>query len=190
MARLCFKYGVVHSGKSQEMEFLKQRFLKYSIPVFVMAPVIYHGTEIASYDYLIGKDENIYKTVKQQFAHLQCIFIADSHLLEKRHVDQLLQIVVSLNIAVICYGLRTDFRTNGFSGAGRLLELSHVVIEMKSRCRCGEQAVFSVRKINGKVTFCGEQVAKGEQVSYEGLCPNCYYRKLAQYKKLKESARI
>lgn len=190
MAKLCFKYGTVKSGKSDELKFLRKRFKKYAIPILVMAPVAFHGTEISNYDYLIGKDENIYKTVKQQFSQIKCLFIEDAHLLENRHIDQLLQIAVTLHIAVVCYGLRTDFRTNSFAGACRLLEIAQVIQEMDSVCECGIKAVFNVRKVDGKVTFRGEQFEQDEHVSYEAICPSCYYRKLFHYKKLKESGRI
>ena len=190
MAKLCFKYGTVKSGKGEELKFLKRRFLKCSIPILVMAPVAFHKTEISKYDYLIGKEENIFKTIKGQFAYVNCIFIEDAHLLEAKHIDQLLQVVEMLHIAVVCYGLRTDFRMNGFAGASRLLEVAQVIQEVKSVCECGKKAIFSVRKIDGKVTFCGDKVVTNEHISYDAICPSCYYRKLLHYKKLKESGSI
>ena len=102
-----------------------------------------------------------------------------------------MQVVVRLNIPVICYGLRTDFRTNGFPGATRLLEIAHTIEEMKTICACGRKAMFNGRKINGKFIFDGEQVAiDGEdKITYESLCPYCYYDKLSKYRKLREQLR-
>lgn len=49
--------------------------------------------------------------------------------------------------------------------------------------------MYNARLINGKFTFDGEQVAidNKDNVTYEALCPNCYYDKLLKYEKLKNS---
>ena len=102
----------------------------------------------------------------------------------------MLQVVLQYDIAVLCFGLRTDFRTNGFIGARRLLELSQVLIKIPTFCKCGREALFSVRKQSGKITFQGEKIVNNKDISYEALCPKCYYRKVIQYKKLKEQGRL
>ena len=58
---------------------------------------------------------------------------------------------------------------------------------MPTKCTCGNKALFSVRKENGKTTFSGTQIKQGQEITYEALCPKCYYHKVMQYKKLKES---
>ena len=119
MSRLGFLYGTVHANKTERAKFLKNRFLKYKFPVLLMAPVITHQDDISSYDYLIGKEENIFLTIKRQFSDLKLLIIDDAHLLSEVQIDQLLQVAITLNIAVLCFGLRTDFRTSGFLGARR-----------------------------------------------------------------------
>ncbi len=191
MGRLAFQYGTVHTSKSERVFFLKNRFLKYHLPVMIMVPIVMHKDDISSYDYLISRDENIFLTIKRQFSNLNLLIIDDAHLLSEVQVDQLLQVAINLNIAVLCLGLRTDFRTAGFPGARRLLEISQVLISRKTYCACcGEEALFSIRKSDGKTTFSGEKILKDDHILYEAVCPNCYYRKLIQYKKLKESGRI
>ncbi len=92
-------------------------------------------------------------------------------------IDQLLMIAIKLNVPVIAYGLRTDFKMNGFEGSERLLLIAHSIEELKTICRCGRKAIFNARKINGKFVSDGAQVAiDGEnKVEYESLCSNCYY---------------
>ena len=87
-----------------------------------------------------------------------------------RHLD---------GVPVLAYGIRTDFLTNGFPGSIRLLEIAHSLEELKTICRCGRKAMFNGRKIDGKFVFDGEQVAiDGVDVSYESLCPVCYFNEL------------
>lgn len=190
MSRLAFKYGTVHALKSDDVNKIKYNFLKHQLSVMTMAPMLTHQEDISSYDYLIGKDENIFLTIKRQFSNLWLLIIDDAHLLSERQIDQLLQVAINLDVAVLCFGLRTDFRTSGFPGARRLLEIAPVLLKISTYCECGKEALFSVRKENGKITFSGSQILQEKDVSYEALCPRCYYRKLIQYKKLKESGRM
>ena len=117
------------------------------------------------------------------------MYIDEAQFLAKKQVEELMQIVVNYDIPVICYGLRTDFRTNGFEGASRLLELAHSIEELKTICNCGKKALFNTRKINNKFTFSGKQVAIDgkDEITYVALCPKCYYDKLKKYKRIKEA---
>lgn len=190
MSRLAFWYSTVHAYKSEHAFLLKEKFKKHHLSVMVMAPVVTHQEDISKYDYLIGREENIYLTMKKQFTNIHLLVIDDAHLLNELQIDQLLQVSINLNIAILCFGLRTDFRTSGFAGARRLLEIAPVLLKIPTYCECGKEALFSIRKENGKTTFSGNQLLKGNDVCYEAVCPGCYYRKLIQYKKLKESGRI
>ena len=85
-----------------------------------------------------------------------------------------------LEIPVICYGLRSDFKTMAFPGSLRLFEVSDVMEELITICRCGKRAKFNGRIVNGEFTSNGEQVAiDGENhVEYESLCGKCYLEKV------------
>lgn len=138
-------------------------------------------------DYRFKPTDNIFKHIKQLPEKINCLFIDEAQFLEPTQVDELMQVVVKLNIPVICYGLRTDFRTKGFPGSTRLLEIAHTIEEMKTICPCGRKAMFNARIVNGKVTTEGDQVAiDGENsVTYQALCPHCYYKEIRK-KKSKE----
>lgn len=106
-----------------------------------------------------------------------CLLIDESQFLTRDQVDQALEIAVLDDVPVLAYGIRTDFLTNGFPGSLRLLEIAHSLEELKTICRCGKKAMFNGRKVNGDFVFDGAQVAiDGEQVTYESLCPSCYFR--------------
>ncbi len=81
------------------------------------------------------------------------------------------------DVPVMCYGIRTDFRTHAFPGSARLLEIAHSLEELKTICRCGRKAMFNGRKVDGNYVFDGDQVAiDGMSVTYESLCPACYLK--------------
>ena len=109
--------------------------------------------------------------------------------MSENQVEDLLHIAVECDVPVICYGLRTDFRTDGFVGSTRLLQIAHDLEELKTICDCGRKAIFNVRKVDGKFSYSGDQVAIDgkEEVTYDSLCPKCYYEKLKVYNRIKKS---
>ena len=130
-------------------------------------------------DRLIGPDDNIYE-LYDSFTNgedISCILVDESQFLQKEQVDQLMAIASKKNVPVICYGLRTDFQTEGFSGSKRLLLIAHSLEELKTICRCGKKAVLNGRKINGQFVFEGDQIAidDADHIDYEALCVDCYY---------------
>lgn len=90
-----------------------------------------------------------------------------------------------LDIPVICYGLRTDFKSNMFEGSKRLLEVSDELEELVTICSCGKKAKFNARKINGEYTLDGNQVEidNNTKVTYESLCGKCYIKKVLKMNK-------
>jgi len=139
-------------------------------------------------DILLDVNENAYEKVKNicKEETINCILVDEVQFLKKEQIDQLFEIAVKLDIPTICYGLRTDFKMNGFEGSMRLLLLAHSMEELKTICRCGKKASLNGRKINGKFVFEGEQIAidKEDNVEYESLCPKCYLEYRDEIKKL------
>ena len=198
MAKLYFRYGAMNSGKTAILLQTAYNYEERGMKVLIIKPGI--DTKGADFlvsriglqrkvDYIILEDEDIYKKLMNKLDGFSCILVDEAQFLSKKQVDSLMKIVVDFDLPIICYGLRTDFRTEGFEGATRLLEIAHSIDEMKTICKCGRKAIFNTRKVNGKFTFSGEKVAIDEQneVTYESLCPKCYYEKLNKYKKLQDS---
>jgi thymidine kinase len=136
-------------------------------------------------DFLVTPDLNL-RTEFQKRSSLQreatgkrvaCLLLDEAQFLTRDQVDQALEIAVLDDVPVLAFGIRTDFLTNGFPGSLRLLEIAHSLEELKTICRCGKKAMFNGRKVNNAFVFDGAQVAiDGDQVTYESLCPSCYYR--------------
>ena len=83
------------------------------------------------------------------------------------------------NKPVICYGLRSDFKTIAFPGSLRLFEVADVMEELYTICRCGKKAKFNARTINNEFVYEGEEVAiDGIDAQYEPLCGECYMKKV------------
>lgn len=195
MAKLYFRYGAMNSGKTTALLQVAYNYQERGMRVLILKPsvdtkggdrlVSRLGTERKA-DYLVTAGENVFDLVAQeQQAHgkLACVLCDESQFFTPAQAEQLFLVTVDLNIPVICYGLRADFMLKGFPGATRLLELAHTIEEMKTICACGRKATCNGRKINGEFVFEGDQIAIDtvDQVQYESLCPQCWFREYRAY---------
>lgn len=185
MAKLYFRYGAMGAGKTTLLLQTAFNYEEKQLKVLLLKPVIdTKGKEHLvsrlglerKVDYLIKEQDDIFSLLAQK-KDISCILVDEAQFLTKKQVDELLQVVVLLGIPVICYGLRTDFRGEGFPGAERLLLIAHSIEEMKTICRCGKKAIFNARKVNGEFVFLGDQVEIDDKdtVDYEPLCAECYF---------------
>ena len=194
MAKLYFKYGAMNSGKSTVLLQSAHNYEERGMRTIILKPMVdtKGDDKIVSrlgvtrkVDYLVKAEDSIDTIVDKDITasgNLHCIFVDECQFLTVKQAEELFWIAVSMDIPVLCYGLRTDFLTNGFAASSRLLELAHSIEEMKTICRCGKKAMFNARKINGKFVFRGAQVAIDNEnnVEYESLCPVCYAREKAK----------
>ena len=185
MAKLYFRYGAMNSGKSTLLLQTCHNYEENGMTAIIVKPSVdTKGKEkIVSrigaereVDLLLGKDDNLFDIVKSKYNDVNCILVDEAQFLTKEQANECMDIVVDLDIPVICYGLRTDFLTNGFEGSTRLLEIAHTLEEMKTICRCGRKAIYNARFVNGTFTIDGKQVAiDGEEnVTYVPMCAKCY----------------
>ena len=83
------------------------------------------------------------RTSRHKARSIAC-FVDEAQFLSKAQVWQLSEVVDQLNIPVLCYGLRTDFRGELFEGS-RLLASADELIEIKTICHSGRKATMVVR---------------------------------------------
>lgn len=118
------------------------------------------------------------------YSKIACLLVDEAQFLTPQQITELWLITKIHNIPVICYGLRTDFKTNSFPGSQRLMELADEIEELITICRCGKRAKFNARKVNEEFVSDGEQVVIDEtnNVTYEALCGKCYIQKVLKLK--------
>lgn len=129
----------------------------------------------------IYPDTNLYDMVRDmsdQGPYPRWILVDEAQFLSPAQVDQLAAVVDDFGINVVCYGLRTDFRTNLFEGSRRLLEIADTIDEVKSTCTCGRKTI-----VNARVNSAGEIITEGEVVEiggndrYIAVCRRCWRNK-------------
>ena len=102
---------------------------------------------------------------------LSCVLLDEAQFLTKRQVFELGEIVDKLDIPVLTYGLRTDFKGQPFDGSLNLLAWADELIEIKTVCHCGKKATMVLRvDKNGKPQIQGEQILIGGNDTYISVC--------------------
>ena len=108
---------------------------------------------------------------KQHNVKLQCVLVDEAQFLTKAQVYQLTEVVDKLDIPVLTYGLRSDFRAEPFEGSQYLLILADNLVEIKTICHCGRKAIMNMRvDEHGKAVKSGEQIQIGGNESYVAMC--------------------
>ena len=188
MAKLYFKYGAMGSSKTAQALITKFNYEERGMKVWLAKPAIdvrdgdlwiKSRIGLAEKAYAIREDENVYEYFKQiSHAPFDVIIIVECQFLTPEQVDQLGQIVIDFDIPVLCFGLRTDFRTEMFPGSRRLFEIAESISEIKTICECGRKASVNARiDANGNIITEGEQVFLGGNDSYTAMCYKCYLEK-------------
>jgi len=131
----------------------------------------------------VSDDTNIFNYIDNLPYSVDCVLVDEVQFFQKHHIFELSDIVDKLDIPVIAYGLRSDFRMEPFEGSTYMLILADQIEELKTLCvECNKKAVLNVRysKIEVADGFVkqiltdGEQVQVGGNESYIPLCRKCY----------------
>lgn len=193
MAKLYFRYAAMNAGKTTallqvahnyEENGMKVILLKSEIDTKGDRRVVSRLGISRAVDILLNENESVF-TYIDEIKCANCILVDEAQFLKTKQVDELWYISKVLDIPVICYGLRTDFKSNMFEGSKRLLEVSDELEELVTICSCGKKAKFNARKINGEYTLDGNQVEidNNTKVTYESLCGKCYIKKVLKMNK-------
>ena len=191
MSKLFFRYGAMNSGKSTGLLQVAHNYEERNQAVILVKPVVdtKGGAQVVSRlnvtrdaDIVLGADEDLrqavhaHRSARPATANpIACVLIDEAQFLSPEQVDQAMTIAVLDDIAVLAYGIRTDFQTRAFPGSRRLLEIAHNIEEMKTICRCGSKAIFNARLTDDGIAKEGSQVLIDQEgVSYEALCGRCY----------------
>ena len=184
MAKIHFKYGAMNSGKTDTLIKTAYNYEERELNVVVIKPEIdtKGGTTITArgghsreVDILADSGLDLRHEIGKRNL-IACVLVDEAQFLTPDQISQLYSVAKEDDISVICYGLRTDFRTQLFPGSQRLLEVADNIEKLPTMCFCGSQAEFNTRKVNGNYIFTGDQVAiDGEdEVEYDSLCGSCY----------------
>lgn len=188
--KLYFRYGTMGSAKTAMLLTNAYNFEERGIAYLCYKPVIdtredrnvirsrigierecrwiYNETDL--FEEISGLDDS--------GAMPEWILVDEAQFLTSQQVDQLARIVDTFGCNIICYGLRTDFKTNLFEGSRRLFEIADSIDEVKSTCSCGGKTIVNARiDSKGEIITEGAQVEIGGNDRYMSVCRRCWTNK-------------
>lgn len=184
MAQLFFKYGTMNSGKSLEILKVKHNYEEQGKKVVLLTSGVDNRTEIGEVSSRVGvkspaipifEETDIFEIIKSK-KNISCVLVDESQFLKKHHVLSLAKVVDKLNIPVMAFGLKNDFRNQLFEGSENLLIYADKVEEIKTVCwYCNRKATMNLHVIDGKPTYEGEQIQIGGNDEYYSVCRHHYY---------------
>ncbi|MBQ6460968.1 thymidine kinase [Candidatus Saccharibacteria bacterium] len=191
MAKLYFRYGAMGCGKTMQLLQVAFNYEERGHKVCVIKPKTdtKNGTKLLTRigperetNFCFNHNTDLFKEISKKYKDVQCVLVDEAQFLTKAQVDQLMLVTIKLNIPVMAYGLRLNFRQEdgGFEGATRLLQIAHDIEEIKTICECGKKATYNSRFLNGKFVCDGPDVLIDgtTEIEYRALCPACYQKYL------------
>jgi thymidine kinase len=182
MAKLYFHYSTMNAGKSTVLLQAAHNYEERGMTPYLLTAQFDNragegriGSRIG-----IGKEADTFGAGEDLFAKIKnrldqgpcaCIFIDEAQFLETHQVWQLARAVDDLDVPVMCFGLRVDFRGELFPGSATLLALADEMREIRTICHCGKKATMVVRQDEtGRALRDGAQIQIGGNETYVSLC--------------------
>lgn len=194
MAKLYFKYGTMESGKSTKIIQEAYNYDRNNKSIIVAKPII----DLKGNDKIVSRigiqrkidvyieSDNLKEIYEKINKDTFCILIDEAQFLNKNQVFELFKITKLLEIPVMCYGLKSNFKGEFFEGSEALMIYADSLEEIVTICSCGKKARFNARKVNGDFVTDGEDVlidGSNENVEYVPLCGECYIKKVKKLQK-------
>lgn len=188
MAKLYFKYGTMGSSKTAQALITKFNYEERGMKTVLIKPSVdtRDGKNIcksriglSAEALTVNKSVNLFKLIRAM--KVDVVIVDECQFLTEDQVDQLADVVMEMDVPVLCFGLRADFQTHLFPGSKRLFEIADSITEIKYICECGNKAVVNARlDENGRVVTEGSQVLIGGNDRYVAMCRKCWLKKIKE----------
>jgi thymidine kinase len=175
MAKLYFYYSAMNAGKTTTLLQSAHNYHERGMRTLILTPrlddrygagVVKSRIGLSARGRQFTRDDDLRAVVEADIARqgpLHCVLVDEAQFLSKRQAWQLTDIVDALDVPVLAYGLRTDFRGELFEGSQYLLAWADNLVEIKTICHTGRKATMVVR-VDGN----GRAITEGPQVEIGG----------------------
>ncbi|WP_425642979.1 thymidine kinase [Marinomonas gallaica] len=182
MAKLYFYYSAMNAGKSTTLLQSAYNYQERGMNTLLLTAALddrySQGTitsriGIEAEAELFKENTKLFELILRRHhqASIGCVLVDESQFLTKEQVYQLSEVVDRLDIPVLAFGIRTDFRGELFPGSQALLAWSDKLIELKTICHCGSKANMVIRvDAEGRAIKEGTQIEIGGNDRYISVC--------------------
>ncbi len=182
MAKLYFNYSTMNAGKSTLLLQASHNYRERGMRTLLLTARhddragegrIASRIGIAEPAETYGPEDDLFALIaaRQAAAPVACALVDEAQFLTPAQVWQLADAADDLDVPVMAYGLRVDFRGELFPGSAALLALSDSLREVRTICHCGRKAAMVARMDpSGRAVTEGAQVEIGGNDRYVSLC--------------------
>lgn len=185
MAQLYYRYGTMNSGKTIEILKVAYNYEEQGKSVVIMTSALdtrdgvgYVSSRIGMKRPAIAIEEStdIFGFIRDLPEKPYCVLVDEAQFLKRHHVYDLARVVDELDIPVMAFGLKNDFRNELFEGSKYLLLLADKIDEIKTICQyCKKKATMVLRTQDGLPVYDGEQIQIGGNETYISVCRKHYF---------------
>ena len=192
MAKLYFYYSAMNAGKTTTLLQSAYNYHERGMRTLILTPRLDHRAGegvvasrigLRAVGEVFGADDDLEAIARADVAAngpLHCVLVDEAQFLNKRQAWQLTEIVDRMNVPVLAYGLRTDFRGELFEGSQYLLAWADNLVEIKTICHSGRKATMVLRvDENGRAISDGPQVEIGGNERYVSVSRGEFKRVMA-----------
>lgn len=183
MAKLYFRYGTMGSAKTLNLLAVAHNYNSQGKKVLLLKPKLdtRFGEEAVrsraglsrDADHLLEPDTDTMAFVPS-WVGVACVLVDEAQFLSEKNIEDLRRIATQQGIPVICYGLRSNYKTRLFDGSKRLMELADTIEELKTTCHyCNRKATMNL-KLGASHDFSGPDVILGAEDTFHPACYTCY----------------
>ena len=177
MAKLYFRYGAMNSGKTANLLMVADNYINQGKNVIILKPDKDTRWNIAAEvksraivssqpAILVSDTQDLLEFINEKLIEkeLAAILVEEAQFLTAEQVRQLAIIVDTMNIPVLCYGLRCSYLDGKlFEGSAALLYWADTIEEIKNVCQyCTSKATKNLLRINGVPKYSGDFVVMGD----------------------------
>ena len=177
MAKLYFRYGAMNSGKTANLLMVADNYIKQGKNVIILKPdkdtrwnmaaeVKSRAIVTSLPAILVNEEQNLYDFISEKLKEndLAAILVEEAQFLTSEQVRQLSIVVDTMNIPVLCYGLRCSYLDGRlFDGSAALMYWADTIEEVKNVCQyCSSKATKNLLRINGIPQYDGDFVVMGD----------------------------
>ena len=182
MAKLYFYYASMNAGKSTNLLQASFNYRERGMETMLWTAAIDDragagmiasriGLEAPAQCFVAGTDMFAAIEAQHLATPLACVLVDEAQFLTRAQVLELARVCDEVGVAVLAYGLRTDFQGELFEGSRYLLALADVLTELKAVCTCGRKATMNLRVDGeGRPVREGDQTEIGGNDRYVALC--------------------
>ena len=150
MAKLYFYYSAMNAGKSTTLLQSAHNYEERGMKVLLFTPKLDDRVQSGKIASRLGLERDavafddafdlfVYVRAESEKGRLHCVLVDEAQFLTAAQVLQLTLVCDLLDVPVLAYGLRTDFRGEPFEGSKYLLAWAEEICEIKNDRSFGEK---------------------------------------------------